>query len=216
MGGNPREIFQEKPTQSGRDWKPNPHSAPQLESNWGPRGGKQEKIRQPDHTIHTHANTFFRFLNVWTSTCSSSVCNKPKSEINERHTHTQTLGPISQSCSRLSNHRKNATVKIELTAKGAFTDTCNCIVASLISVFTIRTAIKFPYHFFLSDVISIQQILLLKHNYLTHFAKLAPDFTPQYTTDSHHGHGICFSDVLRETLWDTRYLCVGGSKKLNN
>ena len=25
---NPRELFQEKPTQSDRYWKPNPHSAP--------------------------------------------------------------------------------------------------------------------------------------------------------------------------------------------
>ncbi len=48
---NPREWFQWKPTQSGRNCKPNPGSAPRRDSNRGPRGGRRGKIplRQPDH-----------------------------------------------------------------------------------------------------------------------------------------------------------------------
>ncbi len=50
VGGNPQKFILGKPIQSGRDWKPNPHSAPQWDSNRVPRGGGQGKkpLRQPD------------------------------------------------------------------------------------------------------------------------------------------------------------------------
>ena len=45
---NPKELFQGKPMQSGRDWKPNPHySALGGIQTEGPRGWKKH-LHQPD------------------------------------------------------------------------------------------------------------------------------------------------------------------------
>ena len=48
---NPRELFQGKPTQSSRDWKPNPHSAPD-----GKRMGAPEVKARQDATKPTYIN----------------------------------------------------------------------------------------------------------------------------------------------------------------
>ena len=40
---NPRELFQEKPMQSSKDWKPNPQSAPGVIQTGSPKVDDEEK-----------------------------------------------------------------------------------------------------------------------------------------------------------------------------